>query len=52
MRAELKYDDTEKRNFPYLQACGIINDHTEGCFRYQDIVEHYPVIRKRKDKEE
>lgn len=53
--------DLKKRGFKYLgsvtvyshlQACGIINDHAEGCFRYQDIVEHYPVIRKRKDKEE
>ena len=53
--------DLKKRGFKYLgsvtvyshlQACGIINDHTEECFRYRDIVENYPVIHKRKDKEE
>lgn len=48
--------DLKKRGFKYLgsvtvyshlQACGIINDHVEGCFRYQDIVSGYPVIKKR-----
>lgn len=29
--------------YSHLQACGIINDHLEGCFRYADILEHYPV---------
>lgn len=51
--------DLKKRGFKYLgsitvyshlQACGIINDHVEGCFRYKDIVEHYPVVRKRERK--
>ena len=23
--------------YSHLQACGIINDHWEGCFRYQDL---------------
>ena len=52
--------DLKKRGFKYLgsvtvyshlQACGMINDHTEGCFRYQEVMEGRQVIRKRKDKE-
>lgn len=48
--------DLKKRGFKYLgsvtvyshlQACGIINDHVEGCFRYQDIISNYPVVKKR-----
>ncbi|MDO5601140.1 MAG: DNA-3-methyladenine glycosylase I [Oscillospiraceae bacterium] len=33
--------------YSHLQACGIINDHVESCFRYQDILAHYPVVKKR-----
>lgn len=33
--------------YSHLQACGVINDHVEGCFRYRDIVEHYPTVKKR-----
>ncbi len=29
--------------YSHLQACGIINDHEEKCFRYQYIMEHFPV---------
>lgn len=52
--------DLKKRGFKYLgsvtvyshlQACGIINDHVETCFRYADILENYPVVRKREDEE-
>lgn len=52
--------DLKKRGFKYLgsvtvyshlQACGMINDHTEECFRYTEIVQNYPTIRKRKDNE-
>lgn len=52
--------DLKKRGFKYLgsmtvyshlQACGMINDHTEGCFRYQEVMEGRQVILKRKDKE-
>lgn len=48
--------DLKKRGFKYmgsitvyshLQACGVINDHEEGCFRYRDIIENYPTVRKR-----
>lgn len=52
--------DLKKRGFKYLgsvtvyshlSSCGIINDHVENCFRYKDILENYPVVRKRKDNE-
>lgn len=52
--------DLKKRGFKYLgsvtvyshlQACGMINDHTEGCFRYQEVMEGRQAVRKRKDKE-
>ena len=29
--------------YSHLQACGIINDHEETCFRYQYIMENFPV---------
>lgn len=50
--------DLKKRGFKYmgsvtvyshLQACGMINDHVEGCFRYRQVMEGYPAMRKRKD---
>lgn len=37
--------------YSHLQACGMINDHTEGCFRYQEVMEGRQAVRKRKDKE-
>lgn len=52
--------DLKKRGFKYLgsvtvyshlQACGIINDHAEGCFRYAEVVAGVPVVHKRRDKE-
>lgn len=52
--------DLKKRGFKYLgsitvyshlQACGIINDHTDNCFRYKEILADYPVVHKRKDNE-
>jgi DNA-3-methyladenine glycosylase I len=52
--------DLKKRGFKYLgpvvlyshlQACGVINDHTKECFRYQSIIENYPTVRKRRDSE-
>ncbi len=52
--------DLKKRGFKYLgsitvyshlQASGIINDHVESCYRYQEILEQYPLVRKRKDNE-
>lgn len=53
--------ELKKRGFKYLgsitvyshlQACGLIQDHLETCFRYHELIEKYPVIRKRRDKEE
>lgn len=33
--------------YSHLQACGIINDHEESCFRYRYIMDNFPVeIRK------
>jgi len=53
--------DLKKRGFKFLgpiviyshlQACGIINDHDENCPRFKYILQHYPIVRKRRDKEE
>lgn len=53
--------DLKKRGFKYLgsvtvyshlQACGLINDHTENCFRYAEVTAGFQVVRKRRDKEE
>ena len=53
--------ELKKRGFKYLgsitvyshlQACGLIQDHLETCFRYHELIEKYPVIRKRRDREE
>ena len=52
--------DLKKRGFKYLgsitvyshlQACGIINDHSEACPCYQKIIANYPVIHKRRFQE-
>ena len=52
--------DLKKRGFKYvgeitiyshLQACGIINDHDEGCVCYKRIIKKYPTVNKRRDKE-
>jgi DNA-3-methyladenine glycosylase I len=29
--------------YSHLQACGIINDHDIHCFRYQQVIDEYPV---------
>ena len=52
--------DLKRRGFKYvgpvtvyahLQSCGIINDHGRDCPRYSYINEHYPTVRKRRDRE-
>lgn len=52
--------DLKKRGFKYLgpvtvyshlQACGIINDHEEACFRYGELLGKNPTVRKRRDRE-
>lgn len=44
--------ELKKRGFKYLgsitvyshlQACGVINDHEESCFLYQEIIKNWPV---------
>ena len=37
--------------YSHLQACGMINDHQESCFRYQEIVGMSDAVHKRRDKE-
>lgn len=53
--------DLKKRGFKYLgsvtvyshlQACGLINDHMESCFRYAEVTAGFQAVRKRSDKEE
>ena len=38
--------------YSHLQACGIINDHKETCFRYQELLEMSDAVYKRRDKEQ
>lgn len=35
----------------HLQTCGLVNDHSEDCPRFDFINGHYPTIRKRRDHE-
>ena len=35
--------------YSHLQACGIINDHWEGCLRYQELISCTGVVRKRRE---
>lgn len=34
--------------YSHLQACGIINDHWEGCFRYNELLSCADSVRKRR----
>lgn len=52
--------DLKKRGFKYLgsvtvyshlQACGIVNDHADRCFRYQEVMEGSQTVRKRRKDE-
>ena len=38
--------------YSHLQACGIINDHWEGCYRYRELVSCADVVRKRREQGE
>ena len=58
--SDLVSKDLKKRGFQYLgsvtvyshlQACGIINDHVETCFRYKEVMEGADTVRKRRDQE-
>ena len=37
--------------YSHLQACGMINDHLESCFRYGELLEGTDAVRKRRDHE-
>ncbi len=37
--------------YAHLQACGIINDHWEGCFRYQELISCADAVWKRHGQE-
>ncbi len=37
--------------YSHLQACGMINDHLESCFRYGEFLEVTDAVRKRRDHE-
>ena len=37
--------------YSHLQACGIINDHMELCFRYGELLEVTDAVHKRRDHE-
>ena len=38
--------------YSHLQACGIINDHWEGCFRYKELISCTNSRRKRREQED
>lgn len=37
--------------YSHLQACGIINDHEEHCFRYSELLKMNKTVRKRRSGE-
>ena len=37
--------------YSHLQACGIVNDHSDDCPRYREIIRDNPTVRKRRDHE-
>ena len=37
--------------YSHLQACGIINDHMESCFRFDELLEVTDAVHKRRDHE-
>ena len=37
--------------YSHLQACGMINDHWEGCFRYMELLSYTDSVRKRRGQE-
>ena len=58
--SELISKDLKKRGFKFmgpitvyshLQSCGIINDHGEDCFRYQELIAMADAVHKRPDNE-
>ncbi len=58
--SDLVSKDLKKRGFRYLgsvtvyshlQACGIINDHEERCFRYREVITGHQTMRRQRDGE-
>lgn len=37
--------------YSYLQACGMINDHSQDCPLFEHINQHYPIVLKNRDHE-
>ena len=37
--------------YAHLQACGMVNDHAETCFRYRRVTDGAETVRKRRDSE-
>lgn len=38
--------------YSHLQACGIINDHLDTCFRFPELMELSDAVKKRREKEQ
>ncbi len=38
--------------YSHLQACGIINDHLDTCFRFPELMELSDAVQKRREKEQ
>lgn len=58
--SDLVSKDLKKRGFRYLgsvtvyshlQACGIINDHEERCFRYREVITGHQTMCRQRDGE-
>lgn len=37
--------------YSHLQACGIINDHWEGCYQYRELISCADAVRKQREQE-
>ena len=37
--------------YSHLQACGIVNDHQESCFRFSEILRMTDPVNKRRENE-
>ena len=38
--------------YSHLQACGIINDHLDTCFRFPELMKLSDAVKKRREKEQ
>ena len=46
------YTGHQRGEVPARNGRGIINDHLETCFRYQELLDMTDAVRKRRDKEQ